>query len=97
MYPASALLYRYSSYTQAHRRRLGVISEPQLCQATLDGDMCDMNTTEVQHACSELQSNTSMGSYWDQCSKCKDAMRSSGYEDTSKGSTSPELNHCFAW
>ena len=72
----------------SHRRRLGVVStEPQPCQATLDGDMCGMNTTELQHACSQLQSNTSMGSYWNQCSKCKDAMRSSGYEDISSEKT----------
>ena len=71
-----------------NRRRLGAISsEPQMCQATLDGDMCDMNTTELQHACSQLQSNASMSSYWNQCRKCTDAMSSSGYKDISSEQT----------
>lgn len=57
------------------RRRLGAtVGEPEICQAALDGDMCDMNATELQHACDALQSSTSSSNYWNQCNKCTDML-----------------------
>jgi hypothetical protein len=73
---------------EVHRRQLGgAAAEPEVCQATLPGDVCDMNGTELHRACEVLQSHVSETSYWNQCSECLQSKDADGLEDITSDQT----------
>jgi len=59
----------------AHRRQLGGgAAAPQVCQANLVGDTCQMNATELEQAVLQLRSESSEEGYVNQCDQCLQAL-----------------------
>jgi hypothetical protein len=54
------------------RRQLGGAAVPQVCQAELlpEGDVCKMNSTELEAAANMLADRNSTDNYWQQCEAC---------------------------